>query len=111
MTATHNADSGVAKVNALVALQEQQRTLKILCHGGGIAPWTVGPANAYSLQVVGVDMVETNGGSSNKLHAAAFEQQLVTTCSGTDDERIGITDIVRTDFCPSKGYHLVGEVL
>ena len=111
MTATHNADGGAAKINALVALQEQQRTLKILCHGGGIAPWTVGPANAYSLQVVGVDMVETNGGSSNKLHATAFEQLLVTSCPGTDDERIGITNVGGSYLCPSKGYHLVGEVL
>ena len=65
--------------------------------------------DAGTLQIGGIEMVETYRGRSHKLYTAATEQLFVATGARPDYQRISIADIRGTDGGAAFVKHRVAE--
>lgn len=90
----YDAQGGVPEVCAACGLEQEQRRLHVLCHAAGVAARAVAPAYAGVAEIMGVNVVMSDGGRGYKPDAAALEQAAVATGAGADDKGVGPAHVI-----------------
>ena len=111
MSHTHNSQAGILQFHVLFLLQKQQHRMKVLLHGTGIASRTVAPGNSCFPAILRIDVVESDGGRTDKPYLASFQQLPVALGTRTRNQGIRISYHTGSDLFSRQINHFVGQSL
>ena len=91
---------GGLQVEPFLLFQQDEARTDVLPHGVGVAARAVGPGDVRPFQVVGVQVVEPDGGRGDEGDLAAPEQRFIAACPRPDNQGVGIPHVVGRDASP-----------
>ena len=106
MAAAHDAHSGSARVEYVVAVEQKQQRAHILLHRRGVASRAVAPRYACLGEIFRVEVVVADGGRGDELHTASFQQTGVAARAGAHNQRVSIAHVGGRDALPFLIYRL-----